>query len=277
MSDSTTLLVIIIVIIVIIAIYYFFSTQNDINKLKNQLATCSKGIQPFSSEKPYVSNNLETNKPVNNVNLHANNVNLMSNRIGNQKPIVPISNPINPIPIPIPIDIHEYDVNNLENPFVKPTARPPGYIFGPMMSNPSFYNPTRGYPDKAAYIANLVKINASDKKKLLGNGDDRNRKFDEFYNGHLLFAEQEYKNKHHHHHSDPQTPTVLQLMGYQKYPGSSKFEYYVLLPSTGNNPSIKYPIETHKNEELYDGDIVRVLNQEYVVQKNKSPFEYFAV
>jgi hypothetical protein len=136
--------------------------------------------------------------------------------------------------------VKNYDLNNLNDPLVYPTTRTASYLFKPLMDNPLFFYPTRGYPDSPNYIANLVETNPSE---------------DNSYN--------------------PQLPSVLQLMGYQKYPASSKFNYYVLLPSSGNSTPIKYVIETNRNEELYDGDTVKVLNKTYTVKKNKSPFEYF--
>lgn len=166
-----------------------------------------------------------------------------------ENPVYPNNTPISlhqteHIPTPLinnpniikPIEI--YDNSNLEDPLVYPTARQSEHIFKSLINNPLFFNHTKGLPDKPHYIANLVEINSE---------DENNKSY------------------------NPQLPTVLQLIGQQKYPNSFKFNYYVLLPSTGNNPPIKYVIDTHHNEELYDDDIVKILGKSYMVKKNKSP------
>lgn len=139
-----------------------------------------------------------------------------------------------------------YDDINLNDPFVRPTARPASYLYGPMMNNPVFNYPTRGYPDSPAYIANLVET------RLLHTPRSEETKFDD--------------------------RSVLQLMGQQQYPGSYKYNYYALLTSN-RNPPLKIEINTKKrNDELYDGDeviIPELGNKRYTVRKNASPFEYY--
>jgi hypothetical protein len=151
------------------------------------------------------------------------------------------------------------------------------------MDNPIFYTPTRGYPDQPAYIANLIETKLSNEY----TNKDKNEQFNRYYNSHKGCCEHCAYNGHNDNcancidckqdgekYYNPQLPSVLQLMGFQKYPGSSKYDYYVLLPSTGNNPPIKYFVKTHRNEEVFDGDIIEILGKSYFVQKNKSPFEY---
>lgn len=145
-----------------------------------------------------------------------------------------------------------YDAKNYSDPLVYPTSRPPSHVFEMVANNALFHNPTRGYPDSPSYIGNLIEEN------LVGNDDD------------LKMFNMDVKDTT----INSQIPSVLQLMGLQKYPGSSKFDYYVLLPSTGNSPPIKYVIDNNKNEEIYDGDHVKILGKKYIVKKNKSPFEY---
>ena len=134
--------------------------------------------------------------------------------------------------------VTDYDVNNIHNPLVYPTLRPNSHIYNKLRNNPLFEHPTRGFPDKPTYIANLIEVERT-----------------EPYN--------------------PQLPSVLQLIAQQKYPNGSVYDYYVLLPTIGNGSPIKYTINTpHRNQELYDDDIVNVINKQYRVKRNKNVFEY---
>ena len=140
--------------------------------------------------------------------------------------------------------VKSYDIQTLTDPLVAPTSRPPTYAIAPMLNNPSFYYNTRGMPDEYSYVGNLVE------SKILDNT-----------NGEEI------------------TDTgLLQLMGRQKYSGSSKYEYYVLIPQKSNN-TIKVSIKTPKNEEIYDGDEIKIPelgHKKYKFVKNKSVFrEYF--
>ena len=161
--------------------------------------------------------------------------------------------------------VHVYDVNNMTNPLVYPTARPASYVFRPLMDNPYFFQPARGFPDKPAYVANLVETKYD--KHDNHNHQDRFK--------HVNFGDTEPEEEEKQN-DNPQLPSVLQLIGQQKYNGSCKYNYYVLLPSTGNSHPIKYTIKSRKDEELFDGDNVWVLGKQYTVRKNKSPFEYYA-
>ena len=207
MADTTCLILILLLLVGFI-IYNYFTYQKDIDNLKTQLNNCKS-----------------TQSKQNQDNFNYDNFNGYDQRILIPPPV--IKDPVK-----------TYDINNIGNPLIYPTTRPPSTIFTSLMDNPLFFYPTRGYPDRPNYIGNLIEINKND-------------------------------------NNNPQLPSVLQLIGQQKYPGSSKYDYYVLLPSSGNNPPIKYIIKTDRNEELYNGDIVKILDKSYTVEKNKSPFEYF--
>ena len=250
---DNTIFILIVIVVAVAVIYIFFYYQKDIDNLKTQLNTCLGTHSRASSS-----------ATMNTINKSVQNS--ASDSMDNLMALPPLVPEPEPIFLPAPRDpVKIYDVNNLKNPLVYPTARSSSYIFRPMMDNPLWYTPTRGFPDKPSYIANLVETYLE---------DDKNKRFDKTFNrseDSLSVNESNNNGKHY----NPQLPSVLQLMGYQKYPSSSKYNYYVLLPSTGNSSPIKYVIETHRNEELYDGDIVKVLGKTYMVKKNKAPFEYF--
>lgn len=245
MTDSIcfdrTLFVLLILIIAGLAIYNFFNYQKEIEGLQARLNNCSSLCSyPVSISNTSKDNKMNNYNNYNDNNNNHNNNNNDNNDYNNKHDVKQINKKTLILPnIPQIVEdpVSVYDVNNINNPLVYPTSRPPSYLFRPMINNPLFFYPTRGIPDKPSYIANLIEIKPSSE-----NTDNYN----------------------------PQLPSVLQLMGQQKYPGSSKFDYYVLLPSTGNNPPIKYPVNTYKNEEVYDGDIIEVLNKKYTVKKNKN-------
>lgn len=311
MADSVcfdrTLFVLVIIVVGALAIYNFFSYQKDIENLKTRLDSCTSmcsypnqpsNVQTLVSGSKYTpqrinygnnntnndyddsyNNNINNNYDNNyNNNMNGNYINARALTYPDKqeypKPITPRPPPVvkSPIPLHVPPPIPEdpvrvYDINNISNPLVYPTSRPPSYLFRPLMDNPLFFYPTRGFPDKPNYIGNLIET------KLSGDNDrweDKDKRFDRIFN-----KSESYHDDNDKYYRNPQLPSVLQLMGQQKYPGSSKFDYYVLLPSTGDNPPIKYVVTTDKNEQVYDGDIIKVLNRTYTVKKNRSPFEYF--
>lgn len=55
---------------------------------------------------------------------------------------------------------------------------------------------------------------------------------------------------------------LIRLFGREEFPGSNRWEYYTSV--NAGNDSIKIPIEL-KKQELYDGDTVSVLDNEYTV------------
>lgn len=136
-------------------------------------------------------------------------------------------------------DVKEYDIRNLEDPLVPPTARPPKHIFRSLYGNPLFDYPTRGPLDDYTYMGNLVRTST------------------------LVNSESSYVQP---------ANNIIELMGRQKYPNSTTYDYYVLAEK-GNMRDSKIHIRTKRHEELYDGDVVNIPelgNIEYTFRKNKS-------
>ena len=69
---------------------------------------------------------------------------------------------------------------------------------------------------------------------------------------------------------------VIKLFGRQKYPRSSKYEYYTFLNS--GQDQIKLPLEVKHDNELYDDDVVAIseLNGTYTVKLYENEtFRYY--
>lgn len=261
---GSVIVCLVLLIVAIVATYNLLKDTNYLPTWNNNNPNNNNNNNNYHPN-PESNNNYHINK--NSMNKNPNFSNSIPPRI---EPHIPHHMPVPPMP-PVPIledPVKIYDLNNINNPLVYPTSRPPSYAFRPMMNNPLFFYPTRGFPDQPGYIANLIETKLASK-----DWEDKNKKFDRIFNHSEDSKEWDKEDRKEY---NPQLPSVLQLMGQQKYPGSSRYDYYVLLPSTGTNPSIKYVIHTPKHEEVYDGDMVEVLGKTYTVRKNKSPFEYFA-
>ena len=50
---------------------------------------------------------------------------------------------------------------------------------------------------------------------------------------------------------------IIKLFGRQKHPGSTQLEYYGIGPD-GSGTSVKFPIETNRKKELYEGDEIEL-------------------
>jgi len=168
----------------------------------------------------------------------------------NMDPILPLTDPV-----------VEYDYDNLSNPLSGPTSRPPSYVFGPTLMNPLFNTPTQGLPDNFSYVGNLIEITDDEHDRY-----DKKRKTNKRNNESELDSESEEKRK-----SDIPNTNIIQLLGRQRYSNGSKYDYYVII-SRGGNDFIKLDIKTRNDEELYDGDTVRIpeINKTYKLKKNKS-------
>ena len=127
---------------------------------------------------------------------------------------------------------------------------------------PLFNYHTRGLPTEPIYLGNLVEIRLNDNQSNLSC-----QACNLGYNLHMapkpLIPSPPYPYGH-----NPQLPSVIQLMGNQKYPNSDRYDYFVLLPS-GNNEPIKYSINSYRNQEIMDGDRVVILGKGYIFKKNK--------
>jgi hypothetical protein len=140
--------------------------------------------------------------------------------------------------------VFAYDVNTLTNPFIPPSSRPADYLFRSVVDNPYFNFPSRGMSDSFSYLGYLVKQSTLDN------------------------TQEEYQQSNNN---------LVQVMGRQKYPNSNQYQYYALISKNNGSNEIKIPLNTRKNEELYDGDFVTVPelgNLRYTFRKNKSYFDY---
>jgi hypothetical protein len=132
--------------------------------------------------------------------------------------------------------VREYDYKNLVDPLTEPGRRPPKYLVTPMVGNPHFNLPSRGLPDEASWLGLLLSTNE--------DATDDNR--------------------------------IIRLMGNQKYPGSSVYDYYTFI-NIGND-RIKVKLCGNNGDcdnvrELYDNDTVHVkelANREFKIQLNKN-------
>lgn len=111
--------------------------------------------------------------------------------------------------------VREYDMRKAFDIFEQPTQRVSRYELPPYYFRRNIDLSTHGYPDTFSQFGILVR-----EGKLK---DDRN--------------------------------AIIRLFGRQEYPGSNRYEYYVLISS--GNDSIKLPINNRKNE-LYDDDVVYI-------------------
>ncbi len=168
---------------------------------------------------------------------------------------------------PIVPDLTEYDRQVTFDPMVEPTRRPPRHQILPILGNPYFNYPTRGFTDSYSMQGYLVRekkdninpklntsINNPEDKKIYKDNDDKN-------------SIEEPMNRLENQ--------IIKLFGREKFPNSNVFEYYVII-NTGFNDSIKYFLE-NQTKELFDGDnvYIDILQSKYKVKimKNKL-FEY---
>ena len=130
-----------------------------------------------------------------------------------------------------PIDIiRDYDISKINDPLVEPSRRVDRYQIPPYYIKRIVDYPTRGFPDNFIQVGILVK-----------KGD--------------MFTNNENK--------------ILRLFGRQEFPGSNKYDYYVMINS--GLDQIKIPIKNKHQRELYDGDHVYIkeLDEDYKVSLYK--------
>jgi hypothetical protein len=185
-----------------------------------------------------------------------------------QQPII-INKTINPPPTvdpspPPPILLEDPLVNLdrrvVDDPLIEPSRRPPRHVIMPVVGNPYFNYPTRGFTDSYSLQGYLIRD--SDKYEQLPN-TKINKINQEGIESEKVKDDDDRHNK------------ILKLFGREKYPNSTEYEYYVSV-NTGFNDNIKYFLENQR-KELYDGDSVYIdiLKSKYRVKllKNRS-FEY---
>ena len=165
---------------------------------------------------------------------------------------------VNPPALADPSIITELDYKVTFDPLTEPSRRPPRHVITPVIGNPYFNYPTRGFTDSYSLQGYLVK----DSKMF-------NRKENTQINSLTD------KGKPEEHIQEDKENKIIKLFGREKYPNSTEYEYYVII-NTGMNDYIKYFLENQR-KELYDGDSVYIdiLKSKYTVKtlKNKT-FEY---
>lgn len=159
--------------------------------------------------------------------------------------------------------ITDLDYRVTFDPLTEPSRRPPRHVISPVIGNPYFNYPTRGYTDSYSLQGYLVK--------------DYSNKYNKKENTQInsLSDKGKHENLHDHHNNNEDKDKILKLFGREKYPNSTEYEYYVII-NTGMNDYIKYFLENQR-KELYDGDSVYIdiLKSNYTLKtlKNKT-FEY---
>lgn len=127
-----------------------------------------------------------------------------------------------------------YDRKTTFDPLVEPSRRPPRHVILPIVGNPYFNYPTRGFTDTYSLQGYLI------------------------------------KEEHHKHEEETKGKIrenqILKLFGREKYPNSIEYEYYVIV-NTGFDDKIKYFLENQR-KELYDGDnvYIDILQSKYKVK-----------
>lgn len=141
---------------------------------------------------------------------------------------------------PIIDPLIDYDRRNMYDPLQDPVKRPTRRALGPIINHPLFDEYTRGYPDNYNWVGTLTNSDGT------ASADNK----------------------------------ILRLMGREKYPGASQWEYYTLVNS--GHDQIKTPIvrEDNKKTEVYTDDIMVVSslsNAKYKVTLNPDNFLRYTV
>jgi hypothetical protein len=138
-----------------------------------------------------------------------------------------------------------YDRKTTFDPLYEPTKRPPRHVIMPILGNPYFNYPTRGFTDSYSLKGYLIKDKNHHKLEKLSE-EEKGGKITE--------------------------NQILKLFGREKFPNSIEYEYYVMV-NTGFDDKIKYFLE-NQSKELYDGDnvYIDILQSKYRVKllKDKS-------
>ena len=142
--------------------------------------------------------------------------------------------------IPIPAIAEDllsmYDRQTTFDPMTEPTKRPPRHVIMPIIGNPHFNYPTKGFTDSYSLKGYLVKDSHHDRNT--DNNKDNNK--DNTDNKVNKITENQ----------------ILKLFGREKFPNSIEYEYYVII-NTGFDDKIKYFLEK-QTKELFDSDSVYI-------------------
>jgi hypothetical protein len=228
MNNISTIIVSLLILILIGVIYGLYNNYNnsmestsyfnkdqlimlEIQKLKNKNLELEKDIESLSQD--------------------------------NEKEEIIVQPPSVPVPTISDDLLTMYDRKTTFDPMHEPTKRPPRHVILPILGNPYFNYPTRGFTDTYSLKGYLVKEN-------------HHHKVDE-------------ENKNEGKITENQ---IIKLFGREKFPNSIEYEYYVII-NTGFDDKIKYFLE-RQTKELYDGDSVYIdiIQSKYKVKllKDKS-------
>ena len=211
---------IIILLLVIILVGVFYNLYN------NYIDTVSPAIYNYNKDQILL---LEIEKLKNkNLELKKDIVSLSNNQDNApmQSPMqIPFINPN------IAEDlITMYDRQTTFDPMTEPTKRPPRHVIMPIIGNPNFNYPTKGFTDSYSLKGYLVKDSYHKHEKDTNINDKQESKITE--------------------------NQILKLFGREKFPNSIEYEYYVII-NTGFDDKIKYFLEK-QTKELYDNDSVYI-------------------
>ena len=152
----------------------------------------------------------------------------------NNQDNTPITPTIQPSMLPSSIPaitedlITMYDRQTTYDPMTEPTKRPPRHVIMPIIGNPHFNYPTKGFTDSYSLKGYLVK---------------------DSYHTHENDTGEKKENKITENQ-------ILKLFGREKFPNSIEYEYYVII-NTGFDDKIKYFLEK-QTKELFDSDSVYI-------------------
>ncbi len=224
----------IILILIIILIGLFSDINNNYNNYNNSLSSSTSTSTYYNKDQLLMSEIEKLKNKIDSLSYDKED-----NVIIEQPPTPTIA----PIPVPTMADdlLTMYDRKTTFDPLYEPTRRPPRHVIMPILGNPYFNYPTRGFTDTYSLKGYLVKEN----------------------NNHNNTEDHKGKN------SDNQ---ILKLFGREKFPNSTEYEYFVSI-NTGFDDKIKYFLE-RQTKELYDGDnvYIDILQSKYRVKllKDKS-------
>jgi hypothetical protein len=184
-----------------------------------------------------------------------------------QQPIIinkTVTQPPHLPPMPLEDPLVNLDRRVVDDPLTEPSRRPPRHVIMPIVGNPYFNYPTRGFTDSYSLQGYLVRDNDKYERQVNTKINKINQEG----------TEQETYHDAYEKHDDKENK-ILKIFGREKFPNSSEYEYYVIV-NTGFNDNIKYFLENQRRE-LYDGDsiYIDILKSKYRVKtlKNRT-FEY---